>query len=435
MRAGSRGRPTARAVAHAIAHASCAAARAGPSSHAVTPPDPLSTIDRTHRALAAAHARLAARDREIVRTQVAVSEIPAPTGEEEERADWVVRRFRALGLTGVRVDAAGNVVGRRAGDGPTREPPVVVLAHLDTVFPRDVALRVRREGRRLVGPGIGDNGRGIAVMLALAEEIDGVHLRTRRAVEFVATVGEEGLGDLRGAKAYFESAPRPAAAIALDGAGDERVVHRALGSRRFRVTYRGPGGHSWAAFGVPQPVHAAAACASALAALPLPAAPRTTLSVGRIGGGISVNAIPKEAWLEVDVRSLSEDALETFEAHVRRLAHRAGYDENARRAPGTSPLAFAVEAIGRRPCGEVPAEHPFVQAAVAATRLVGRAPELVAASTDANVPIALGIPAIAIGAGGRGGDAHTPPECFDNTDGALGVARALTITVGAAGLA
>jgi acetylornithine deacetylase/succinyl-diaminopimelate desuccinylase-like protein len=335
------------------------------------------------------------------------------------------------------VDQTGNVVGRRDGDGAagSREAPVVVLAHLDTVFPRDVALRVRHEGRRLVGPGIGDNGRGLAVMLALAEEIDGVHLRTRRPVEFVATVGEEGLGDLRGAKGYFESAPHPAAAIALDGAGDERVVHRALGARRFRVTYRGPGGHSWAAFGVPHPVHAAAACATSLANLSLPASPRTTLSVGRIGGGISVNAIPREGWLEVDVRSLSEDVLTRLDTEVRRLAHRAAYDENARRAPGTSPLAFTVEVIGHRPCGEVRADHPFVQSAIAATRLVGRAPELAAASTDANVPIALGIPAIAIGAGGRGGDAHTPHEWFDNTDGALGVARALTITVAAAGLA
>jgi acetylornithine deacetylase/succinyl-diaminopimelate desuccinylase-like protein len=401
----------------------------------VTSPDPLSTIEHTHRALARAHARLAARDREIVRTQVAVSEIPAPTGEEEERADWVARRFRALGLAGVHMDGAGNVVGRRPGVS-AREAPVVVLAHLDTVFPREVALHVRRDGSRLVGPGIGDNGRGLAVMLALAEELDGVHLRTHRPVDFVATVGEEGLGDLRGAKAYFDAAPtpRPAAAIAIDGAGDERVVHRALGSRRFRVTYRGPGGHSWAAFGVPHPVHAAAACATALAGLPLPASPRTTLSVGRIGGGISVNAIPREAWLEVDLRSLSEEVLASLETQVRRLAHRAAYDENARRAPGSAPLAFAVEPIGHRPCGEVPADHPFVQAAVAATRLVGRAPELVAASTDANVPIALGIPAIAIGAGGRGGDAHTPHEWFDNTDGALGVARALTITVAAAGL-
>jgi acetylornithine deacetylase/succinyl-diaminopimelate desuccinylase-like protein len=385
-----------------------------------------------HRALAPAHARLAARDADTVRAQVAVSEIPAPTGDEGERASWVASRFRALGLDAVRVDGAGNVIGRRPG--ATGAAPVAVLAHLDTVFPREVPLGVRREGARLVGPGIGDNGRGLAVMLALAEEIDGRRLRTQRAIEFVATVGEEGLGNLRGARAYFDGSAPPTAAVVLDGAGDERVVHRALGSRRFRVTFRGPGGHSWGAFGVAHPVHAAVTCGSALAALPLPNEPRATLSVGRVGGGVGVNAIPTDGWLEVDVRSTSAAALASLEAELRRIAHGAAYAENARRAPGSAPLSFHVEVIGDRPCGELSAEHPLVRTAVAATRLVGRAPELVAASTDANVPIALGVPAIAIGAGGRGGDAHTPQEWFDNTDGALGIGRALTVVAAAAEL-
>ena len=368
-----------------------------------------------------------------MRTQVAVTGIAAPTGQEGERGAWIARRFLDLRLASVRVDDAGNVIGRRPGT--SGEAPVVVCAHLDTVFPRETDLRVRRDGNRLVAPGIGDNGRGLAAMLALAEEIDGTRLCTRRPVDFVATVGEEGIGDLRGAKHFFASVDEePALAIALDGAGDERVVHRALGSRRYRVSFHGPGGHSWAAYGVPNAVHAAARAAARLAALTLPTVPRTTLSVGRIGGGISVNAIPEEGWLEIDLRSTSTRALVKYDGEIRAIAARAAHEENESRTPGTQPLKVALEIIGDRPCGETPAEHPLVVSALEATGLFGRDAELATASTDANVPISRGIPAIAIGAGGRGGDAHTPGEWYDNVDGWLGVARALTIVVSAAGL-
>ena len=388
---------------------------------------------RTHRALARHHARLRERDGSIVRLQVSLSEIAAPTGEEHERGRWMMRRFVELGLADVRMDDAGNVIGRRLG--AADDAPVVVCAHLDTVFPRETDLRVRRDGSRLVGPGIGDNGRGLAAMLAIAEEVDGRTLRTRRPIDFVATVGEEGLGDLRGAKHLFAHLRQaPCAAVAIDGAGDERVVHRALGSRRYRMTFLGPGGHSWAAFGVPNAVHAAARAAVRLASLPLPTEPRTTLSVGRIGGGISVNAVPEEGWLEIDLRSTSMPVLERLDREIRRVASRAAEEENERRAPGTVPLAATLVTIGDRPCGETPEQDPLVLAAIEATALVGREPELATASTDANVPISRGIPAIAIGAGGRGGDAHTPAEWYDNTEGWLGVARALTIVVSAAEL-
>jgi len=388
----------------------------------------------THRSLTPAHARLAARDDAILRTQITVAQIAAPTGEEEERGGWVARRFRDCGLSDIHTDDAGNVIGRREGNAALR--PVVICAHLDTVFPRDTDLSIRRDGDRLVGPGINDNGRGLAVMLALAAEIDGVRLRAQHPIEFVATTGEEGLGDLRGAKHYFANRGRDAhAMVALDGAGDERIIHRALGSRRFRVSYSGPGGHSWAAFGVPNAVHAAAGAASRLASLSLPSSPRTTLSVGRIGGGLSVNSIPDRAWLEIDSRSTSGSALDDIERAIRNIAQIAADDENARRAVGTRPLVVQVEAIGARPCGETPADHSLVQAALEATRLVGRQPDLALASTDANVAISHGIPAIAIGAGGRGGDAHTRSEWFDNLHGTLGVARALTIVMTTARLA
>jgi tripeptide aminopeptidase len=381
-----------------------------------------------------ARARLAARDEETLETQITVSEIAAPTGEERERGEWIAARFRALGLTDVRSDSAGNVTGTRAGS--EESAPVVICAHLDTVFPRAVPLRVQHEGARLIGPGIGDNGRGLAAMLALADVIDGKAFRTRATVVFAATTGEEGAGDLRGAKELFASAMSgAAAAIALDGAGDERIVHRALGSRRFRIHFRGAGGHSWTAFGVPNAVHAAALTGSMLARISLPALPRTTLSVGRIGGGISVNAIPDDAWLEIDLRSTSESALRTFEGEIRAAAHAALHEENLRGARGAPPLTVAITVIGDRPSGETDSSLPLVAAAIEATRLIGRDPDLATASTDANVPISRGIPAIAIGAGGRGGEAHTVAEWFENSAGHLGIVRALAIVTAVAGLA
>ncbi|MGQ0713142.1 MAG: M20/M25/M40 family metallo-hydrolase [Gemmatimonadaceae bacterium] len=386
-----------------------------------------------HEALRHARSRLAAHDEDIVSEQIAVSEIAAPTGEENERAEWVARRFERLGLREVRIDDAGNVVGRRPGRADL--PPVAVCAHLDTVFPRQTRVSVTRDGTRLAGPGIGDNGRGVAAMLAIAAAVDGEKLATVRPVDFIGTTGEEGAGDLRGAKHHFvKGRSEPAVAVILDGAGDERIVHRALASRRYRLSFQGPGGHSWTAFGVPNAVHAAAIATARLARVPLPPTPRTSLSVGRIGGGLSVNSIPERAWVEVDVRSAAVAMLHRLDREVREAAAAAAAEENARRVLGTVPLAFAVEVIGERPGGETPADHPLVLAAMEATRLIGRSPELAIASTDANIPISLGIPAIAIGAGGRGGDAHTPGEWFDNTDGALGVARALGVVIQAAGL-
>jgi acetylornithine deacetylase/succinyl-diaminopimelate desuccinylase-like protein len=384
--------------------------------------------------LAAPREALAARNEEVLREQVALSGIPSPTGAERARGCFVAARFRELGLGDVHVDDVGNVLGTRAGT--EDEAPVVICAHLDTVFPADADVSVTRHGTRFDGPGIVDNARGLAGMLALARAIDGSALRTRRPIVFVGTVGEEGCGDLRGAKHLFASFTRaPACCIAVDGAGDDRIVHRALGARRFRISYRGAGGHSWAAYGVPNPVHAAAAAGARLAALPLPRQPRTTLSVCRIGGGISVNSIPKEGWLEVDLRSSSTEVLAGCVADLRAAVHRAAREENSRRAPGTAPLTYEVAMIGDRPSGVTDDAHPLVRAACAVTRLIERTPELVAASTDANVPISLGIPAIAIGAGGRGGGVHTPGEWYDDTDCALGLVLALAIVVAAAGMA
>ncbi|MFN2399879.1 MAG: M20/M25/M40 family metallo-hydrolase [Gemmatimonadaceae bacterium] len=387
-----------------------------------------------NQSLISGRERLAALDDDILASQITISEIPAPTGEESRRAEWISRRFRSAGLADVRVDRTGNVIGRRRG--ATEAPPVLICAHLDTVFPRGTGVSVRRTGSRLTGPGIGDNGRGLAVMLALAEVIDGVRLRTDLPIDFVATTGEEGAGDLRGAKNVFADYSRMcgiSAAIALDGAGDERIVCRALGSRRYRISYHGAGGHSWTAYGAPNAVHAVAVAAAKLARLPLPSTPRTSLSVGRIGGGISINAIPDESWLEVDLRSTSARTIHEIDSQVRSVARAAEAEENGRRAHGTPPLTSNFAVIGDRPNGETPADHPLVIAAIQATRMIGREPDLATASTDANVPISRGIPAIAIGAGGHGGDAHTVSEWFDNSDGRRGIERALGIVIAAAG--
>jgi len=396
-----------------------------------TAADSLTT--RTHALLGEARALLASADDAIVRTQVAISEVPAPTGMESKRARYIAERFARCGLT-VSTDEAGNVIGRRAGIGDMA--PVVVCAHLDTVFAEADDVSVRHEGAHLVGRGIGDNARGLAAMLAIAEVLEQTGTRTERPLVFLATVGEEALGDLRGAKHYFEGDGREShAAVVVDGPGDERVVHRAVGSRRWRIRFTGPGGHSWSAYGLPNPLNAAGSVAAMLASIPVPAEPRTTLTVSRIVGGLSINAIPGDALVEIDLRSVSQDLIERLARETRAVVDTALGEENDRRARGTPPLTCTVEMIGDRPGGETPGSHELVTSAVEATRLIGRTPELGAASTDANVPIALGIPAIALGAGGRGGDAHTPQEWFENVAGSAGIARVLTIACQAAGLA
>ncbi|MBI2796242.1 MAG: M20/M25/M40 family metallo-hydrolase [Gemmatimonadetes bacterium] len=369
----------------------------------------------------------------VLRDQLALHAIAAPTGAEDARAEWVGARFHELGLTGIRGDSAGNVIGMRQGSEPVA--PVVVCAHLDTVFSASTPLDLRRDGPRYVGPGIGDNARGLAAMLAVARAIDGRRLRARRPIVFVATTGEEGAGDLRGARTLFNDMARQVhAAVILDGPGDDRVIHQAVGARRLRLDWKGGGGHSWANFGVPNAVHAAAAAAARLASLLLPRAPRTTLTVARMGGGLSINAIPDAAWLEVDLRSTDDAALGALEGALRHAALAATSEEQARGLPGAPPLALTVTPIGGRPCGEVPLQEPLVAAAAAATRLAGLAPVFEAASTDANVPLSLGIPAVALGAGGAGGAAHTMQEWYDDTGSDVGLMRAMTVVLAAAGL-
>jgi tripeptide aminopeptidase len=386
----------------------------------------ISATGETFRDLTRERRWLSELDDDILRAQMEVAQIPAPTGSEDGRARWMAARFAETGLAS-RIDAAGNVIARIPG--AYEDAPVVVCAHLDTVFPADTSLAVHREGSRVRGPGICDNGRGLAVMASVARAVQRCRTGFARAVEFVATTGEEGAGDLRGAKHYFAhgGGPSPFAVIALDGAGDERIVNTALGSRRFRIEYRGPGGHSWSAFGAANPVHAAARAASAIAGLRLENASRSCVTVSRIGGGLSVNSIPEDAWLEVDVRSTNDEALARIERQIREIATSVTAEENQRRAPSSAALTYVVTRIGDRPGGHTADDSPLVVAAVHATRLVGRTPEFATASTDANAAMGFGVPAIAIGGGGHGGDAHSRREWFDNTAASAGVERAFTI--------
>lgn len=393
---------------------------------------PHATPALDHAALRRGREILLATDDDTLDLQGTICQIPAPSGAEGPRAEFVAQRLRSLGLEGVHLDRAGNVLARW---GRTDGEAVVVAAHLDTVFGAEVDLTVRRNGSRLVAPGISDNARGLVGLLALARAASQAGWDTERPIVFAATVGEEGEGNLRGAKYLLGPGGVTAAAlIALDGAGLDRVVHRALGARRLRVTYRGPGGHSWAAYGVPNPAHAVGRFAAGVSERPRPSKSRSACSVVRLHGGTSLNSIPALAWAEVDARSEDTGVLCAIEADLRTLASDALDTENRRRARGTPPLELSVETIGDRPAGATPGSDPLVRAAVEATRAVGREPELSAASTDANVPMARGIPAIALGAGGMAGDTHLPTEWYDNTDGPLGLVRALLVLAAAAGL-
>lgn len=378
-------------------------------------------------------------DAATLAAQVELTRIAAPPFGEAARAAELLRRFRTIGLADAGQDEVGNVVARLPGDHDATRGAVLLIAHLDTVFPADTPIEVGEgEDGRLFAPGITDNGRGLAALLALAGALVAAGVRTRRPLVFVGSVGEEGRGDLRGVKHLFRegSGWRDAhAAIALDGTGSTRIVTTGIGSRRLRAEYRGVGGHSWSDWGVANPAAALGRAIAAFAVLETPAAPKTTLTVARLGGGTSVNAIPEESWMELDLRSESAPRLERLEREVRRALRNAADAERHAATRADATLRLEVTLIGDRPAGSVPADAPLVAAAAAATRLVGAEPETIGSSTDANVPMSLGIPAIALGCGGDGGGIHTLGEWYDNEDGPRGLERCLWVALAAAGAA
>lgn len=366
--------------------------------------------------------------------QARVTEIPAPPFQEEQRAAAVRESFSESGLT-VRFDKAGNVIGELRG---TNEKEVVlVTAHLDTVFPAGTDVKVRREGSRMIAPGISDNATGIAALLALARAMHVAHVKPQRTILFSGDVGEEGEGNLRGMRELVEAnRSRLKAAVVLDGSGTDYVTTKALASRRLEARVTGPGGHSWSDFGMPNPINALVRGSVRFLNTRVPVSPRTTFNIGQIEGGTSVNSVPHEAVIKVDIRSESQEELGRLESALRESIAAGVRDEmEPPRDRSKGNLEWKVELLGSRPGGELAADSPLLAAVRAADEYIGNQSRLERSSTDANVPLSLGIDAISIGAGGTGGGAHSLQEWYDPTGREAGLKRALLIVLGISGVA
>lgn len=355
--------------------------------------------------------------------------IPAPPFGEQPRALWFRDRFAELGLLEAHLDAEGNAMALLPNHGGSPEEGAVLLsAHLDTVFSAETVCIPREDGTRILCPGACDNGAGLAALLGLAAALKHAEVRPLTPILFSANVGEEGEGDLRGMRHLFARPPfgaRLEAAIALEGAGDALVVDRALGSRRLRVTVTGPGGHSWADAHQPNPILALSEAVLAIAQLPLPVQPRTTLNVGRFEGGTSVNSIPASAVADLDLRSTSEMELDRLELTV--LRRITAEIEGARSSSGGARLQLRIERTGSRAVGALPQESALFRSLRAVDRHLGISTEPRIGSTDANLPLSLGIPALAIGAGGTGGGMHTVSEWYDPCGRELALRRVLLL--------
>jgi tripeptide aminopeptidase len=358
--------------------------------------------------------------------QIRICEVEAPPFHEAKRAQLYGQMLREAGIKNVRIDAVGNVIGERPGIQP--RPNVVISAHLDTVFPPGTNVKVRREGRVLRGPGIGDDCRGLADVLAVARALNKASVTTHGTITFVGTVGEEGLGNLRGVRHLLEDTLKDKVDrfVSIDGDG-LGITHVAIGSARFRVTFKGPGGHSFGSFGTVNPIHALGRAIARVADFQVPTSPRTTFNVGRVGGGVSINAIPAEAWMEVDFRSSDTQSLKALEAQFRQAMQDATADENKRWQ--SQELTMSIDVVGRRPAGRAASNSPIVQAAVSVTRALNLPVSFAEGSTDSNLPLSLGIPAVTIDGGGKGSGAHTEEEAFDTTDAWQGTQRALLLAI------
>jgi tripeptide aminopeptidase len=381
-----------------------------------------------------------AREPQLVQWQMEMARIPAPPFGESARAEWLAERFREVGLDDVRIDDVGNVFGTHPGFGKRH---IALSAHIDTVFPANTPLNIRQQGSRIYGPGVSDNGAGVTAMLAIASLLRTVRIRHAMPFVFIGNVGEEGEGDLRGMRHIF-STPRWKDSIAyslvLDGAGADTIVAEALGSRRFEVIVRGPGGHSWSDFGAPNPIVILAKAVETFTATPVPTTPKTTFNIGVIRGGTSVNSIPESASMKVDIRSTSMTEMERLEQALRLALNRAAEEEtltaevrsSAQRRP--SGVNCEIVVIGNRPAGELQPNARILQVIRAVDGQLSNAAQIQRASTDANVPLSLGLEAIAIGGGGSGGGAHTLQEWFDANGRELGLKRILLTMLGLAGV-
>ncbi len=375
------------------------------------------------------------QEAEFRRWQRELSEIPAPPFGEVQRSEWLRSRFTALGLEDVHIDELGNVLGLLAAK--PQSPLIAISAHLDTVFPSGTALKTREEGNRLSGPGISDNAAGVVAVLGMAAAIKRTQLKPETNILFIGNVGEEGEGNLRGMRHLF-SVPRWRDAIqsllVIDGAGTDTFVNQALGSRRFEVTFRGPGGHSWSDFGVPNPIVLLSRALARFSEVHIPDSPRTTFNIGVVTGGTSVNSIPESAAARVDLRSASMEELQKLEDRLRECVAEAWNDAPLAYRTGEAKVTLAIENIGDRPAADLPNDARILQFVRATDKHLGikSLPRL--ASTDANVPLSLGIPATTIGAGGDGGGAHTLREWFDCSNRDLGLKRILLVLLALTGV-
>ena len=365
--------------------------------------------------------------------QARLTEIPAPPFQEAERAAAVKVLLSAVGLE-VSIDKTGNVIGLLRG---TSDKEIVILAaHLDTVFPAGTEVKVHREKNRMLAPGISDNGAGLAALVAVARSIHEARIQAQRTILFVADVGEEGEGNLRGMRAVVDAyRERLKAVIVLDGSSIDHVTTKALASRRVEVVITGPGGHSWSDFGIPNPINALIRGSVRFINTRVPSTPRTTFNIGQIEGGTSVNSIPHQARLKVDMRSEGEDELIRLESALRDCITAGVRDEmEASRDRSKGKLEWKLEMLGSRPGGELAANSPLLAALRAADEAVGNQSRLERASTDANVPLSLGIDAISMGAGGNGGGAHSLQEWYESDGRELGLQRVLLTLLGTSGV-
>jgi acetylornithine deacetylase/succinyl-diaminopimelate desuccinylase-like protein len=388
----------------------------------------------------AAAAWFIAHGEDILDLQMEVTRIPAPPFGETARAEWLAARFRELGLEDVHLDGIGNVIGIRPGRQKQTDPQyLAVTAHIDTVFPAGTPVSVRREGNRLYGPGISDNSAGITALLALAGALRHAGIHTEMPLAFIGNVGEEGEGDVRGMR-YLFADPRwrdsIAATLVLDGAGTDTIVTEALGSKRFLVTIFGPGGHSWSDFGTANPIVVLARAVDLFARTPVPASPKTTFNIGVITGGTSVNSIPESATIKVDIRSAAGEHVERLERALREAIERAVSQEPRVAIAGrqNSGLVADIKLIGSRPAARLNAGSAMLAVVHAVDLHLDNNARLQRASTDANIPLSQGRDAVAIGAGGAGGGAHTLHEWYDPTGRDLGLRRILLTVLTAAGV-
>ncbi len=386
-------------------------------------------------AVASAMARIEALDQWALDLLIELTEIPAPPFMEQARAIRFAQYLTELGADSVWIDEEGNAIGLRRGLRGART--IAVGGHLDTVFPEGTDVSVRVSGDTLFAPGVGDDTRGLVMVLSVLRALEEEGIETEDDVLFIGTVGEEGLGDLRGMKHLFREGAGPIDVwIEIDGGGIERTVSQGLGSVRYRATFEGEGGHSWGAFGLANPAHAlgtAIRLFQDVADTLTRSGPRTSYNVGRIGGGTSVNSIPFEAWMEVDMRSISPASLVRIEQAFVAAMDQAVEHENSLNRSGT-PVSVVKDRIGDRPSGEMENDHPLVQRALATTAYFGAEPSIERSSTNSNTPISMGIPAVTIGRGGVGGNGHALDEFWVNRDGHVAIQRGLLLTLAVAGV-